>query len=239
MLSPADIDKTANRIKDFLVSEITDLAAKLDTAFSNDNKKEGSKILRKLQGRRDSLLIVEGITHNLPDSLEFFYYRPVAAEDSRRITLREEFDTKVRWGFLKAAFKDKATQKNLMEMGLSRGQINLLAQRNRIPQISRGVGYDLTVDHIQEISWGGTNDISNLCIMPSYLNVYKGRFAHIQTRAGLEEILGFRPKNQNGRPTIVPVIPGGFREKTEDDDILRQRMEKLLQKDLHYVHEPS
>ena len=183
--------------------------------------------------------LFEDIFRSLPDSFDFFLFEPQPRTREERLPLRAEFNDYARGGFMRFVFNHEASRQNLLEMGLMPQDLDDYLERRKLPQIASHTAshepehhmiYDLSIDHLVDLSLGGTNGFDNLCIMPLYLNTMKSDFVKVQTAAGLEQVVSFRPRpDKEGNRTYVPVIPYGFRGSSHQRDRLIERREVLLE----------
>lgn len=224
------VKATAKAIVNDLNADIQRLRA--DKVWCRDDRAMRN-IRNKIKGRKNSILLMNAIAERLPPSLEFFTVavqsRPWAEQDRQRF----DFDTGERRHFLKQVFADAANHKNLLAMGLDEEKIDLFVRENRFPALKPQFPYDITVDHAIDISFGGSNEASNLFVIPGYVNNMKARLTSIQQHLGRKELLSFRPAaTPDGKRSAVPLIPGGFQLVTQDRDTLKRRMETLLNANL-------
>ena len=125
-------------------------------------------------------------------------------------------------------------------MGIAPDKSDKFLDDGITPHIKANFPYDITVDHIVDLGYGGLNDFENLCLIPGYLNELKGNFVQAQELLAFDRVLSFRPRpDAAGNAVYVPVLQGGFQLLTNDSNTLRIRAETLFNADLKRKNEPS
>lgn len=98
------------------------------------------------------------------------------------------------------------------------------------PTSRNGVPYDMTIDHIKPVCFGGDSKRDNLRFVPSYINQFLAWFINIQMPQNSEPVLML--EFTNAEDPFIPYVPGGFRPQPESgttrSKIQRQHLRQLL-----------
>ncbi len=201
-------------------------------ADSSENTK--AKI-KKYTDLRECFMAVVG---NMPTclKLEIIDFENTYAQNHIE-KMRFEFETEVRSQFLKAVASAPSCYNALERMGLTELDIQNMKNRGTIPYLKKAAApYDITVEHIVDLSRGGSNDFENLCLLPDYLNWFKNQFLEMQAslirkHSSLRnqgKMITLLPCPLNGAIPKVPFIKGGYRAKERSAVVRLSRVSELF-----------
>lgn len=130
----------------------------------------------------------------------------------QRRQIRKAFDTKAKHNFVR--WLGLVQSDALEQAGLNEQQINYICRERRLTgKILPEKIKACTVDHIIPIWLGGTNNFSNLCVIPGWINHLKGRFEDAQNamhpNASTINIL-VPPRQTSGFYPYLPYFPDTF-----------------------------
>lgn len=203
-----DVARLIEKIKAKLIDTIK-ILENVDV-LSQYQPREGLK-RAKLDLKKFSL-----VCERLPPEFELVVVRKSSISDAKKLRIRENFENYSKKSFLKSIALNPIYNSTLLEMGLSREEIQTLSSGS-VPFIGESaLRYDVSTDHIIEISLGGDNRDNNLCLVPQHINNLKEEFVTLQEHVLPEETqrLLFSPRDSNQ----VPLVVGGFRKKIVDLD---------------------
>jgi hypothetical protein len=104
----------------------------------------------------------------------------------------------------------------LVTMGIPNREVDSMISSGTRPKDHRGERLDFSIDHIQSLSIGGKNSLTNFCFLPGKLNHFKGILEDLQitqpdgTRKPEGTLVTLVPKRVKGRYNAVPYIEGGY-----------------------------
>jgi hypothetical protein len=115
-------------------------------------------------------------------------------------------------------------------MGLNNDMISMIAQGWVPIHPEGGWYYDLSFDHVVDLSRGGSAEQDNLVIVPRYVNNLRERLYSLQISEAVvpQYVLTLQYKEAEKRHALVPYIPGGFRQDIVDPVVFSERMAPLF-----------
>ncbi len=154
-----------------------------------------------------------GELEQLPPALELVdipFIRAGSAEVKRR---RRLFSHDVKPAFLRYLGQNHAPA--LGAMGLNEDAIAMMRDHGDYPQNMRGQRMNASIDHIVSLNFGGSNDFSNLVLLPRRLNDIKKKLGNLQLQHGREDDMNMTdaPRPVDGATPHVPYIEGGFKRE--------------------------
>jgi hypothetical protein len=149
----------------------------------------------------------------LPPSLTLVRRRFYRRDPAEKRTLRNTFSAAVRPNFIKHLGETYGSE--LAQMGLSNDQIDRMRDFGFFPKMPDGIRMDCSIDHIVGLAHYGTNDFSNLTLIPSKLNALKDQLERMQFKPEdrVRNIITIVPRRINGAYLRVPFISGGFKPR--------------------------
>lgn len=157
---------------------------------------------------------------SLPPSLEFVQI-PLRLTDTEQVArLRKRFDKASRRRNLYRLLGGLYAPQ-LQAMGIGNPQIDRMVQEGLRPKSPAGEPLDFTIDHMLSLSLGGTNEITNLCLLPGKLNHLKNILERLQIErprgAAKDGLLTtIMPRMAGEYREQVPFIEGGYQVRIEN-----------------------
>jgi hypothetical protein len=187
--------------------------------------------MRAINLARNDFKTFTDITTKLPYNFEFICFESIFVTSSKKREIRADFEKARKKAFLKLLECDPDVARQLLDMGLNPQQIDSFYNGKPIFDIN-GKPIAITVDHIHDINFGGTNDPRNLCVIPDDVNTLKEQFVRIQQRVNPDEKrkVTFAPRDG----IKVPFINGGFKvglnhtPKEQRERVAEERYKEFL-----------
>lgn len=193
----------------------------------NNQDTEFEKRIKRVRGFFEAF---DHVMANMPECLDIELIDLNSVNGDTKKRKEKQFDNGIKRDFLSEMAKRHP--KAFENMGVKGDYLLHIQEEGTVPYHPDDGYYDITVDHIIELSLGGSNDWKNLSVIPEFLNICKTKFFHNQLRAGAKNnAILIVPKKFDDRPNAVPFIPGGFRQK-QDHAALQTRSSELFGYDL-------
>lgn len=186
---------------------------------TDEDKIKRKDIRNRLRKVRVSIRNFNEIVENLPDSmnLEIVSNRQVSGRE--KWAQKWKYKGKVRPAFLKQAANDPETVETLRRMGLSDQHIQQMKQGLQ-PTAKDGRPMNLTVDHVRELTLGGTNSLDNLRLVPEYINALRNNLIISQIQAPdlqMDRLVSITlPADAQGNIPLAPYFPMGYQPSTPE-----------------------
>ncbi len=193
------------------------LLKKPDLPQTNEDRAKRRELKKRLKKVEISLHRFNQIIDHLPDELDLVSVPLETIRGRERRKQKRDHKEKFRPAFFKHVANDSDGITQLKQMELTDQHIDQL-RKGQKPKHTNGHEIDVTVDHIQELSLGGSTEFDNLCLVPRYINELKNFLfiAQAQCRdVQFDNILVVTfKKNTEGKVPLCPSFPDGFRQES-------------------------
>ena len=167
------------------------------------------------------------VTENLPAYFIMSIERIKVQPSSVVNKLRRHFNKSVRKSFFES-LDNKSDRAALKAMRLNHEQIEVLCKAVDMPVDHQGRRLNITVDHILDLTYCGTNELENMSAIPLHINNLFNYFSDFQVKSlKMNEVIMLKPAHDTfGNTPKVPFFPEGFQEQNDNRSNVWRRIDR-------------